>query len=716
MEYTDLTIHSAYETGEDDLVMDFFVPMLANAKRYDRIAGFFSSTSLALSARGLAGLIANDGTMRIVASPRLSKDDIAMINSSVEDADALIAECLLRGIDGANITDQFCRDHVAALGWMLANNRLEIQIAIVTDPAGQLTTEQYLVHQKVGIFYDRDMNAVSFSGSNNETASGWLGNIEEFKTFKSWVPGQQAYLESDKKKFNAFWTHNRKGVRVERLPEAVAEKLIEIGKDFDIERIAVQKYFEHSNSGKKLNQLRLFYYQTDAVNKWIDNGQNLLLEMATGTGKTRTAIGCMQYALKQKERPLLTVIACPQSTLTMQWKADIANLDLGVSIDATQICDSTCHGWKRDLKTKCGQLSAGLYDNLLIFTTHQTCSSPDFISIVQSAKRADRFFIGDEVHGMGASKTRNGLLEAYNMRLGLSATPSRWFDDDGSKLITEYFGNNSYTFTIEQALSTPNPLTNKPFLVNYTYHPCFIPLNDDELEEYKKLTEKITRMNNSKSKEEYAEILEFLLFRRADIEKEAENKYAELERILGEIEIEANSKGEQIRDTIIFVSDGQLSRVLQILKKRNITAHRFTQAEGTEPSAKYNGISEREYLIQQFTSGKYQVLVAIKCLDEGIDIPSAKTGIIMASSTNPREYVQRIGRIIRQAPGKSSATLYDLILHPDLSGFRDEVLSSFEEKVFRKEMIRVRDLCANALNNAKVLKEIYTVLEDLRRI
>jgi superfamily II DNA or RNA helicase len=282
-------------------------------------------------------------------------------------------------------------------------------------------------------------------------------------------------------------------------------------------------------------------------------------------------------------------------------------------------------------------------------------------------------------------------------------------------LITGYFGNDSYKFTIEQALNTPNPRTNKPFLVNYTYHPCFVPLTDEELEEYKNLTEKITRMNNCKDKEEYADTLEFLLFRRAEIEKEAENKYAELDRVLDEMQVECTRTGEELRDTIIFVSDGQMGRVLQSLKKRNISAHKFTQAEGTEPSEKYGGVSEREHLIRQFARGKYQVLVAIKCLDEGIDIPSAKTGIIMASSTNPREYVQRIGRIIRQAPGKSSAVLYDMILHPDLSGFRNETLAAFEEKVFRKEMVRVKDLCRNALNNTIVLREIYSVLDDLNR-
>lgn len=714
MEYTALNIHAAYETGVDDLIMDFYVPMLANAKRYDRIAGFFSSTSLALAARGIAGLIANNGTMRIIASPRLSAEDIAMINGSVEDADALLTKCLLRGIDGSDIADQFCQDHVAALGWMLANKRLEMQIAVITDQYGNITSEQYLVHQKVGIFYDTDLNAVSFSGSNNETASGWLGNVEEFKTFKSWELGQKEYLESDQRKFDAFWNHKRKGVKVESLPEAVSEKLIEIGRDFDIESIAVNKYFEkQSGYTKTLNPLRLFYYQEDAVKKWLDNDRILLLEMATGTGKTRTAIGCMREALLNRKLPLLVVIACPQSTLTMQWKLDIDKLDFGATIDAFQICDSSCHSWKRDLKTKVKQLSTGMYDNLIVYTTHKTCSSQDFIDIIQNARRVNKFFIGDEVHGMGASKTKKGLLDDYNLRLGLSATPSRWFDDEGSEFISTYFGNDSYKFTIEQALSTPNPLTNKPFLVNYHYYPRFISLDDDELEEYKGLSEKIIHMNNCKNKEEVSEILEFLLFRRANIEKNAKNKFSELEKVLDDIRLDCERKGECIRDTIIFVSDEQISKVMQILKKRNIAAHKFTQSEGTSPSSQYGGLSEREFLIQQFTKGKYQVLVAIKCLDEGIDIPSAKTGIIMASSTNPREYVQRIGRIIRQAPGKSSAILYDMIIHPDLSGFRDDTLATFEEKVFRKEMVRIKELCMNSLNNSQVIREIYEIIEEL---
>lgn len=285
----------------------------------------------------------------------------------------------------------------------------------------------------------------------------------------------------------------------------------------------------------------------------------------------------------------------------------------------------------------------------------------------------------------------------------LSATPSRWFDENGSKLIEEYFGNNSFVFTIQDALTTINPLTGKTFLVNYRYHPHFIQLTEDELMDYKSISDKITRMSRTNNDDERSRVLQFLLFKRADIEKNAENKYKELELILDEI-------GPKISDTIIFVSDEQINRVMRILGSRGIAAHRFTQAESTTPSQQYGGISEREHLIHGFIAGDYQILVAIKCLDEGIDIPSAKRAIVMASSTNPREYVQRIGRIIRQAPEKSQADIYDLIIHPDLSGYKEDVLSKIERRVFEKEMERVKDLSTNALNNSSVLNLVYKIL------
>jgi superfamily II DNA or RNA helicase len=707
--FCDLQLQLSYETGKHDLVGDFYVPVLSCAKRYDRIAGFFSSTSLAIAARGLAGLIERRGKMRLITCQRLNQEDYKMIETSVTDVRSIIAKNFIE--ETSRIIDQFEKDHIEALGWMLANGYLEMKIALVYNK-GRLCTfdeidKKSIMHQKVGIVYDDDFNALSFSGSNNESASGWLNNIEEFKVFKDWELGQKEYFKSDQKKFEEFWTNNREGVKIIDLPKAIEEQLVEIGVNFNADKIALYKYFSMPNKENKKIELKLFFYQKDAVNMWLENDKKLMLEMATGCGKTRTAIGCIKEVLKESKTPVI-VVACPQNTLALQWKQDIDNLD--INIDQSIIVDGTIPKWKDVLAKNMSQLTTGYHDNLIIYTTHQTSSSEGFIDVMENtSSRLNRFFIGDEAHGLGAGKTQNALLENYNYRLGLSATPRRWFDERGTVSLYSYFGDKTFEFTIEDALSTINPVTGKPFLVNFYYNPNFISLTEEELNKYHGLSDRITKMSRMKdSNDEYNKKLEFLLFERANIEKNAENKYSELESILDKI-----ASKEQIQDTIIFVSYDQINRVMQILGKRLIKSHRFTQEEGTNKILKYGNISEREHLIRLFKKGEYHVLVAIKCLDEGIDIPSAKRAIIMASSTNPREYVQRIGRIIRQADQKYEADIYDLIIKPDTSYFVDEQLAELEKRIFAKEMDRVKDLSKNALNNAIVSKKIYEILGRL---
>lgn len=718
MGFTDLQIKRSYETGTDDLVEDFYIPVLSNAVQYDRISGFFSSTSLALAARGLMGLISNIDenspnkcVMRLVTCPRLTPDDARMISENNGNPESIMTESMNFELD--NICDEFMKDHVAALGWMLSKGYLQIKIALVTRNGHVIYDEDELsnsiMHQKVGILYDRYKHGISFSGSNNESASGWLDNIEEFKVFKNWNEGQKEYFEDDQRKFSEFWSGTKKGVRIIDLPTAVHEKLIKAGADFHPEKLALDRYKGRIKTPtvdiERKRPVNLFPYQDDAKQMWIENDMNLLFEMATGTGKTMTAIGCTKHFLSSNSEHSIVIISCPQSTLSMQWKNNIDSLDVDVESDV--FCDSTNPGWKTELQKAILQVMTGYYKNLFIYTTHQTCSSPDFIDIIEkTVGMIEYLFVGDEVHGMGASKTKNGLLAPYKYRIGLSATPSRWFDDAGSKLIRNYFNNQSYVFSIFDALTKVNPKTGKTFLVNYTYHPEFISLNDGELEEYYKLSERIKKMGRMKDTSEIESKLERLLFYRANIEKSADNKYEKLEEILMKI-------GDDISDTIIFVSDSQINKVMEILFNHNIRGHRFTQAESPKPSAKYGGISERDDIINRFKDGEYQVLVAIKCLDEGIDIPSAKRGIIMASSTNPREYVQRIGRIIRQDKNKPNAELYDMIIQPDMSGFQDDEMAKMELSIFKKEMVRVKELSENALNNAQVLVTINDILGGL---
>lgn len=710
LSYPDMLIKPSYDTIQDDLLVDFYIPVLEHAKRYDRISGFFSSTSLAIAARGIAGLIRNKGKMRLLTCQKLSKDDVTEIQKYVRHADSLIGEKMISEMD--DVEDAFKRDHVAALGYMLQQGYLEMKIAVLYDTDAESrkvgSLKNAILHQKIGILYDSNFHGISFSGSNNESATGWLENIEEFKTFKSWKEGQKEYFMEDCDRFERLWNlENDKhtGMYVMDLPDAVKQHFLQISNDFRLDSISTKEYLKQNKQiffikeeNDKKEPLSLYYYQKCAVNQWIENGHKLMLQMATGTGKTRTAFGCMECACRDIKSGLIIVVATPQITLTRQWIKDIEKLQL--DIDEYIEVDGTIHDWRINMRKSLQRVYIGQFNHFVIFTTHDTASNEDFIDILQTYGPGETiFFIGDEVHGMGADKTRNALQSKYEYRLGLSATPKRWFDDEGSHLLEEYFGNKSFNFGLREALETINPRTNLPFLANYYYYPCFISLTDDELEKYRELSQKISRLSHDKDSD-LNELRTRFLMRRAEILKNAENKYQKLHDILEKL-------GPNIQDTIIFVSPQQIDKVMMILREHNILAHRITEKESQHKSNKYSGLSEREYIIKQFETGLYQVIVAIKCMDEGIDIPSARCGIIMASSTNPREYMQRIGRIIRQDGYKSFATLYDVVVEPEHDVIQDDDLKKIEKKVYEKEMARISDLSKEAINRAQVVCEVY---------
>ena len=700
MSFRDIGIAYSYETGRDDPVNEFYVPLLSEAVTYDRIAGFFTSASLAIAARGIAGLIRNRGTMRIIACPRLDEKDVSVLKKVVEDPDEYISKQLIKDLE--HIEDDFQHDHLRALGWMLANGYLELKIALVKQKNLAAIDYESLFHQKIGIMKDMDGNRLSFSGSINETASGWLTNIEEFKVFRSWELGQDSYLDSDVKRFEEFWNELRPNVEIKTLPEAVYEKLIVIGREFSQEHFTAKKYISTRKEKTAEEKLSLFSYQKEAFQKWKDNNFHLLFEMATGTGKTRTAIACINYFLGVVPKGLI-IISCPQSTLSMQWKGEIDNI--GLKVDNIIIADGA-HKWRETLKKELKLIALGFSNHAIVYTTHTTASCVDFVNTIRAnIHKTPVCFVGDEAHGLGAYESKKALLDEYSYRIGLSATPSRWFDDYGSKILTDYFGNDSFKFSIAQALTTINPLTNKPFLVEYEYHPVFVSLTEEELEKYQGLTSKIKKMAAfSNSSDEYQSRFKKLIFERANIEKNAVLKYEALIEIL---------QGGPINNTLIFSSDAQIDEVRRILLGMKIMAHRFTQEQGTAPDPKYGGLSERQYLINKFKDGTYQVLVAIKCLDEGIDIPTAHTAVIMASSTNPREYIQRVGRVIRQSKGKHRAYIYDFILEPDFERLKDPALIEFEKQIFEKELVRVKDMSMNSINNADVLMKIN---ERIRRV
>jgi len=297
MSLRDIYIKRFYSSDSDDILREFYIPVLSNSVEYCRLAGFFSSTSLAIAARGVLGLIKNGGIMKMVICPRLTKDDLNAIIKAKENPKKYIENKMIDELE--KLEDEFIRDHVYALGWMVANKRLEIKVAIVHDEEGNLLSydniqSSGIFHQKIGILKDKDGNIVTFSGSVNETATGWLKNIEEFKVFRNWVNAEKDYVDADIKKFKSFWNDLSKRVRTINIPEAVKEKLITLAPK-DIENINLDRWYKHG-------KIKLYSYQEEAIDAWIKNNMLGIFEMATGTGKTFTALGCVEKVFAEKPR------------------------------------------------------------------------------------------------------------------------------------------------------------------------------------------------------------------------------------------------------------------------------------------------------------------------------------------------------------------------------------------------------------------------------
>lgn len=654
-----------YDSDKDDIVNEFYIPVLSNSVEYYRMSGYFSSSSLAIAARGIADFILNNGKMKLLCNAQLTKEDYDIIEKTNQDPVEFIQESFIHDLH--NIEDNFIRDHVKALGWMLANGFLEIKIAIPKDKKG-------IFHSKVGILKDNENNYISFSGSDNETAAGWLYNIEEFKVFKSWDFSEEKYVNSDLKTFFEYWNGVTVRTDIIDLPSAVKQELIDYAPISRKELVVVSR--------KTRKPINLRDYQDDAIDCWFNHDCRGLFEMATGTGKTITSLSAFKQLSSTKDK-LVTVIACPQLHLINQWIKDVENFHTGKII----IASSKESKWKSKLTALRRDFYMDLEDKVVVMTTHDTLASDFFTKTIKKIK-SDKLLIVDEVHGIGSSKRLEGLLEDYNYRLGLSATPKRWFDEDGTRAIYDYFGDVVFDFDIKRALTEINPDTGKHYLTPYYYYPIIVDLNDEEYSEYRDLSQKIAQAIARKKNNNEKISLSALCNQRQKIINNAEEKYEKFRKLLRE--------HEGIDKLIVYCSDRQIDRVQEILNEENVSPqHRFTHKESSSKK-KNETFSQRESILYNFEKGNYKALVAIKCLDEGVDVPVAENAIILSSTSNPREHVQRRGRILRNAPDKEYATIYDFLVFP-----KEKTESG--TKIMKKEIDRYKEFAELAINSLDCL-------------
>jgi superfamily II DNA or RNA helicase len=681
MPLTELELQDAYDTGSNtsNVINDFYVPVLKEAVLYRRLTGYFSSQVLALAARGIAGLIANGGKMKLITSPVVSEEDFKVLtgNDQRDIENFVDRQFEMAMSDINNLASTIAYDHIRALGWMLRAGLLEIKVLIPRN----LDAGVGIFHSKVGIIDDENGNQISFSGSVNETAMGWSQNIEEFKVFRSWNSGSSNFVKHDIDTFNRYWEQaENSGFEAVPLPKASIDRLI---------AIAPEELTElNLNPAGKQDLKPPREYQLQALNSWVQAGYSGILEMATGTGKTFTARLCANKWLEDKSDSVILVTA-PTQTVASQW--------LEVFKDFSPITTFSSKPWREQIRDASSKASLGLIDHVVFIAIQNTACTDEFVMAFNKLKQFTRnsLLIADEAHGLGAPTFRKAMNPSIEARLGLTATPDRWFDDEGTDLIKDYFGGVIFEFGLHEALTWIDPNSGQTPLCPYNYHPLFVSLDQLEMDEYLELTRRIIMQSNKASDKEGQEKLNRLMEKRASVLKKAHSKFSVLREILSTI--------DGPNGMLIYCSDwDQILEVIEIVNEYKFTYRTFTGEEGTSPKKEFNGLSERDWILENFENQDIQILIAMKCLDEGVDIPSAKLGIIMASTTNPREFIQRRGRLLRRAKGKDITEIYDMIVAPIFEGqSKDEEIAS-ARKILEKELKRVDEFAQDANNSMEL--------------
>lgn len=633
----DIHYKASYSKDEDNIAEAFYLPSMSASLRYDRATGYFGSTIFLLSWSSLKDFVANNGRMRIICSPYLSR----------QDQDAIYEGVMAKGDLNEKIFDEFRNIYSKAslsapervLACLIAMGVIEVKVAIGKDDPNRL------FHDKVGVFYD-DKDAVAFRGSINETYKGVSddGNFESFDVFTTWgSETDQARLFGIKQCFDSIWDNHSPKIHVESLPDSIkalikshAIKQKNWEEALDEVKCIIDKSqlwsADKRKGGKKPRE-----HQLAALENWEKAGKRGIFEHATGSGKTFTAMCAIRKEL-ELNHPVLILV--PSVGLLNQWKLELLDMFADISVEYL-ICGDGNNHWKERQTLRSFTSSKFAKYKRITIATMQTASSDVFMDRLY--KSEDLMIVVDEVHRMGSEENRKFFSVKSGARLGLSATPCRYGDYVGTQVILSYFGQ-----VIDPVYTLKNAIDDK-VLCKYFYHPIVASLDHLEQEKWDDFSRKISKLYAmSQSESNVNDHVTRLLIERSRILKNAKNK------INIAISIIATNYKEGQKWIIYCDNRVQLFEVLSRLNKIGIRSYEYHS--GLDDNTK------RETM--KYFEDIGGVVVAIKCLDEGIDIPATSHALILASSQNPREFIQRRGRILRRSENKNFAYLYDIIVVP----------------------------------------------------
>lgn len=712
MSLLDVNLKQEYRSPRDNIVNDFYIPLLKESNLYKRSVGFFSSSSLLEISYGITHLINNNGKIQLIASPHLSEEDIEAINKGYEAREDIVERALMQYITEPQ--NYFEEERLNLLANLIAQEKLDIKIAfsLKNDKLG-------LYHEKLGLMYDNDNNVVAFSGSMNESENAFLNNYEIVDVFTSWNDHERVSIKENA--FNKLWNNNDASAMIFDFPTVVKNKLLSYRKDsidWDIDQkefntkhidLTIEKLKRVTNSPEIPAGITLHDYQKEAIENWSNNNYKGIFDMATGTGKTFTGLGAITRLYKDLKGRLAVVIVCPYQHLVNQWVEDIINFNIHPIIGHSS---SEQRDFKHRIKMAIMDYNLGVRNFFCFVCTNGTFAT-DYIQSQINNIRGDVLLVVDEAHNFGAENLKKTLTDKFNYRLALSATLERHGDEEGTQALLDYFGKKCIEFTLEDAIKGKN---GEKFLTPYQYHPIVVYLTADELDEYHSLSKEIAKCIVKKNgKIKLSDKGKIIAQKRSRLVAGAFNKVSALAREIkpykndnhilvycGATKIaEKDENGEDMR---------QIDAITELLgKELQMNVAQFTSKEDSYT---------RDLLRRKFFDGDYlQALVAIKCLDEGVNIPAIKTAFILASTTNPKEYIQRRGRVLRKYPGKEFAIIYDFITLPRpldeaINLTYDEI--KCEKSMVRNEVNRMIEFNRLAMSKMESDKLIYELTDTYR--
>lgn len=698
----DLMLKTQYRSDYHSIVRDFYEQCLPESSDYGRAVGFFSSGIFSACPRAFYEFFKNGGKARVVASHILFHGDIKAVYEGYHDRHQLakVDKLELLNNEGGASRDQ------EILSWLIAKDRVALKVAV-----SEKGTANALYHEKQGFFEDEESNCLVFSGSANESLQAVKRNFEQLDIFRSWKKSEWGRAEQKRRDFERLWSDQTPGLKVLAFPAAARQGLLE-------ERSQDRSDDESHDSldgGENVTaevvdfgalpetlsipvHIDLYSHQKEGIREWFSAGGKGILEMATGSGKTITALSTAVKLYEWIGPPFFLIVVCPYLHLVDQWVEEAKDFGLD-----PLVCARGWEAWYEDFQVRLYNSRTETRQITSAVTTNSTFRSETFQRLLANVD-VPLLFIGDEVHNLGAPNLRQQLPGNASYRLGLSATPERWFDPEGTEILEDYFGDSLVQYTLEEALTDG-------VLCPYLYIPHPVELTEDETNQYLALTRKIGRsLGGRSSEDDLTPQLERLLIKRARLVATAENKLDLLRSLM--------TPRRQSKHTLVYCGDGRVEEPEAEEEMRQIRA--VTRMLGNDllmRVAMYTAetsTERRRKLRDDFADGRVQCLVAIRCLDEGVDIPETKHAFILASTSNPRQFIQRRGRLLRRSPGKEMAEIHDFVVAPPTK-HRDAGSEHFAttRRLFGRELQRVAEFAKLATNGPEAMNRLLDIRDEL---